>query len=66
MALRAVFRPDWRLLEVTLLDIIKTLEEKPVPAQIRQTKGGGGIELQVAGRSHTAQGRSSYAVVPHI
>ncbi|KAG8051565.1 hypothetical protein GUJ93_ZPchr0001g30960 [Zizania palustris] len=57
MELRAVFRPDRRLLEGALLDIISTLEEKLAPAQIRQTKGGGGTELEVVRRPRTARGR---------
>jgi hypothetical protein len=34
IALIAAFRPDQRLLEGTLLDIIRTFEGKPVPPQI--------------------------------
>jgi hypothetical protein len=34
MALIAAFRPDQRLLEGTLLDIIRTFEGKTVPPQI--------------------------------
>jgi hypothetical protein len=59
MELRAVFRPDRRLLEDALLDIIRTLEEKPALVQIRRMKGGGETELQVTGQSGTTRGRRS-------